>query len=107
MHAGPPRRGSNEGAVTTSLHRAGCLMSSGSGRDAIGVELGGTTRGVGATPLDGAGEIGVRSEAAMAALGAMGVADRSSQLIEEPIATVIEEERVSREAIAGIGVGAP
>lgn len=82
-------------------------MSSDSRRYAIGVDLGGTNIVVGAMPLDGAREIGVRSEPTMAALGAMGVADRISELIEETIATVIEEEGVSREAIAGIGVGAP
>src|SRR5690606_25556288 len=85
----------------------GCLMSSDSERYVIGVDLGGTNIVVGAMTLDGEREITMRSEPTMPELGAVGVADRITGLIEDTIRLVMEREGANRDAFVGIGVGAP
>lgn len=82
-------------------------MSSDSARYVIGVDLGGTNIVVGAMPLDGSRQLAVHSEPTYAESGPLGVTDRIVSLIERAIAEVMASEGVAREAIVGVGVGAP
>lgn len=86
-------------------------VASGSPSDArryvVGVDLGGTNIVVGAMPDDGSREIGVRSQPTRAEEGPDAVVDRICEMIEAVVAHTQAEEGVRREAILGVGVGAP
>lgn len=73
----------------------------------IGVDLGGTNVVVGAMPVDGSREIGMRSLPTRADLGAQGVSDRIAEAIENVIADVRRETGAQREDVIGVGIGSP
>ena len=73
----------------------------------IGVDLGGTNVVVGAMPVDGSREIGMRSMPTRADLGAAGVVDRIAALIENVILDVRKEAGADRADILGVGIGSP
>ena len=68
----------------------------------IGVDLGGTNVVVGAMPIDGSREIGMRTLPTRADLGADGVTDRIAAMIENVIIDVRRETGAEREDILGI-----
>src|ERR1700759_449840 len=73
----------------------------------IGVDRGGTNVVVGAMPVDGSREIGMRSLPTRADLGAAGVSDRIAEAIENVIVDVRRETGAAREDIIGVGIGSP
>ena len=73
----------------------------------IGVDLGGTNVVVGAMPVDGSREIGMRSLPTRPESGAEGVADRIASMIETVILDVQKETGAEREDILGVGIGSP
>ncbi len=73
----------------------------------IGVDLGGTNVVVGAMPLDGAREIGMRTLPTHAELGADGVVDRIAAMIEDVARDVERETGAQRDDIIGVGIGSP
>jgi len=82
-------------------------MASPSSSFIVGVDLGGTNIVVAAMSADGSRLIGERSEPTRAAEGADAVIARMAAMVNQTIDTVIAEAGVSREAITGVGVGAP
>lgn len=81
-------------------------MSSDSQPYVIGVDLGGTNIAIGALSVDGSRQCGMTSEPTPVQSGAMGVAEHIHSMIERTIAE-LGEQGVSRDAILGVGVGAP
>lgn len=73
----------------------------------IGVDLGGTNIVVSAMSRDGTRLFGRQSAPTLADEGADAVVQRMAGMVEETIGTVMREAAVSREAILGIGLGAP
>lgn len=73
----------------------------------IGVDLGGTNVVVGAMPVDGSREIGMRTLPTRADLGAEGVSDRIAAMIENVILDVRHETGAEREDFIGVGIGSP
>jgi glucokinase len=73
----------------------------------IGVDLGGTNVVVGAMPIDGSREIGMRTLPTRSDLGADGVTDRIAAMIENVILDVRRESGAEREDILGVGIGSP
>ncbi len=73
----------------------------------VGVDLGGTNVVVGAMPVDGSREIGMRTLPTRSDLGAEGVADRIAAMIENVIVDVRNETGAEREDILGVGIGSP
>jgi glucokinase len=73
----------------------------------VGVDLGGTNIVTGALSLDGARTFGVRSAPTSVASGAEGVVDRIVAQIEATIADTMRDAGVGRDAIRGVGIGAP
>ncbi|MGH7667895.1 MAG: ROK family protein [Gemmatimonadaceae bacterium] len=73
----------------------------------VGVDLGGTNIVTGALSSDGAHTHGVRSAPTGVASGADDVVHRIATQIEATIADTVREAGVGRDAILGIGVGAP
>lgn len=78
-----------------------------SSRFAIGVDLGGTNIVVGAMAMDGSHLYGLKTGQTMAWEGPDAVIARIAAMVNEAIDVTIEETGVSRDAFAGIGVGAP
>ncbi|MFI5248630.1 MAG: ROK family protein [Gemmatimonadales bacterium] len=76
-------------------------------RYVIGVDLGGTNIVVGAMPLDGTREYGVRSEPTHSELGADSVVERIGRMIDDVIATTGTETGAARRDFIGVGIGAP
>ncbi|MBL0939622.1 MAG: ROK family protein [Gemmatimonadaceae bacterium] len=73
----------------------------------IGVDLGGTNIVVSAMSLDGTRLFGEQSAPTLAAEGADAVVARMAKLVDETIVTVMREANVTRDAILGVGLGAP
>jgi glucokinase len=73
----------------------------------IGVDLGGTNIVVGALPVDGSRQIGMRTLPTHAELGAEGVVDRIAAMIENVILDVRKETGAERDDILGVGIGSP
>ena len=73
----------------------------------IGVDLGGTKLAVGAMPLDGSREIAMRSERTHAEQGEEAVLERIVRAIEAVVLQTMAETGCSRDAFAGVGLGAP
>jgi len=73
----------------------------------IGVDLGGTNVVVGALPVDGSREIGLRTLPTRADLGADGVTDRIAAMIENVILDIRRETGAERDDILGVGIGSP
>jgi len=73
----------------------------------IGVDLGGTNVVVGAMPVDGSREIGMRTLPTRADMGAAGVADRIAAMIENVILDVRRQTGAERDDILGVGIGSP
>jgi glucokinase len=82
-------------------------MPGGGQRYVIGVDLGGTNIVVGAMPLDGTREYGVRSEQTHSELGPDSVIERIGRMIDEVIATTEMETGAARRDFIGVGIGAP
>lgn len=73
----------------------------------IGVDLGGTNLVVGAATLDGSQQLAMKQVPTRADLGADAVVDNIVAEIERAIAETTAATRTSRDAIAGVGIGAP
>jgi glucokinase len=73
----------------------------------IGVDLGGTNLSVGAMPLDGSREIGLRTLPTRADLGADAVSDRIAAMIESVVIDLNKETGAGRDDILGVGIGSP
>src|SRR5690554_1979538 len=73
----------------------------------VGVDLGGTNIVVGVLPIDGGEVLALRSLPTEANRGAKFVVDRMVSMIEQAIATVLEERGGEREDFAGVGIGSP
>ena len=73
----------------------------------VGVDLGGTNIVTGALSADGSRTFGVRSAPTDVSVGAEGVVDRIVAEIEGTIADTMRDAGVSRDAFAGVGIGAP
>ncbi|HZO18406.1 MAG TPA: ROK family protein [Gemmatimonadaceae bacterium] len=73
----------------------------------IGVDLGGTNIVVGAMPVDGSREIGMRSEPTHSERGPEAVVDRIIAMLEQTIAETMEQSRATRRDFLGVGIGAP
>lgn len=73
----------------------------------IGVDLGGTNIVVAAMSHDGAHLLGMQSAPTLAAEGAESVVQRMAQMVATTIDTVVRETGVSRDAVMGVGLGAP
>lgn len=78
-----------------------------SSRFVIGVDLGGTNIVVSAMSLDGARLIGEAMAPTLAPEGAESVVSRMAAMVNTCIGVVEREAGVSRDAVIGIGVGAP
>ena len=76
-------------------------------RYVVGVDLGGTNIVVGAMPLDGSREYGVRSEQTHSELGADSVVERIGRMIDDVIAATETETGAARRDFIGVGIGAP
>jgi glucokinase len=76
-------------------------------RYVVGVDLGGTNIVVGAMPLDGSCEYGVRSEPTHSELGADSVVERIGRMIDDVIAATETETGAARRDFIGVGIGAP
>jgi glucokinase len=76
-------------------------------RYVVGVDLGGTNIVVGAMPLDGSREYGVRTEPTHSEQGADSVVERIGRMIDEVIATTGTETGAARRDFVGVGIGAP
>jgi glucokinase len=76
-------------------------------RYVIGVDLGGTNIVVGAMPVDGSREYGVRSEPTRSDLGADSVVERIGRMIDDVIAATETETGAARRDFLGVGIGAP
>lgn len=73
----------------------------------IGVDLGGTNLSVGAMPVDGSREIGLRTLPTHAELGADAVSDRIAAMIESVVIDLNRETGADRDDILGVGIGSP
>jgi glucokinase len=73
----------------------------------VGVDLGGTNIKVGAMPVDGSRQVGVRSEPTHSEGGADTVVDRIIRLVEETIAETCAQDGVTRDQFIGVGIGSP
>ncbi|MEO7218625.1 MAG: ROK family protein [Gemmatimonadaceae bacterium] len=73
----------------------------------IGVDLGGTNLSVGAMPIDGSREIGLRTLPTHAELGANAVSDRIAEMIEGVVTELKNETGAKREDVMGVGIGSP
>src|SRR5690606_32601031 len=73
----------------------------------IGVDLGGTNIVVGVLPFSGGEVLALRTAPTEAARGAKFVVDRITSMIEEAIATVLEQEGGTRDDFCGVGIGSP
>ncbi|HVB30715.1 MAG TPA: ROK family protein [Gemmatimonadaceae bacterium] len=73
----------------------------------VGVDLGGTNVVTGAVSVDGTRTFGVRSVPTEAQAGAEGVVDLIVAQIEATMADTMRDAHVPREALLGIGIGAP
>jgi glucokinase len=73
----------------------------------VGVDLGGTNIVAGAVSTDGRQVLGVQSELTHAEEGADAVVRRIAHMIEAAVTETMSQTGVTREAIAGVGVGAP
>ncbi len=78
-----------------------------SDRYILGVDLGGTNVVVGAMSADGSRQFGMHSVPTRADLGADAVVDRIVQLVERVAAETMAATGASREALLGVGIGAP
>jgi len=76
-------------------------------RFVIGVDLGGTNIVVSAMSADGSRLFGAHTEPTRAAEGADAVIARMARMVNETVSQVLREAEVGREAILGIGLGAP
>ena len=76
-------------------------------RFVIGVDLGGTNIVVSAMSSDGSRLFGAHTEPTRAAEGADAVLARMARMVNETVSQVLREAEVGREAILGIGLGAP
>lgn len=72
-----------------------------------GVDLGGTNIVVGAMPVDGSREIGVRTMPTRPEEGSEAVVSRIAQMIEDVIRQTCDETGAKRDAFLGVGVGSP
>ncbi|HEY8468745.1 MAG TPA: ROK family protein [Longimicrobiales bacterium] len=73
----------------------------------IGVDLGGTNIVVGVLPFSGGDVLALRTAPTEAARGAKFVVDRIVSMIEEAIATVLQQEGGTRDDFCGVGIGSP
>lgn len=73
----------------------------------VGVDLGGTNIVVGAMPVDGSREIGMRTLPTLSGGGADSVTDRIAAMIETVVADVQRETGAERDDILGVGIGSP
>ena len=73
----------------------------------IGVDLGGTKFAAGAISADGTHQFAFASEPTLASRGADDVVARMAALVERVIAQATAEAGVTRNDVAGIGIGAP
>jgi glucokinase len=94
-------------AQQTSAGRTARPAPGGVQRYVVGVDLGGTNIVVGAMPLDGTREFGVRSEPTHSELGADSVVERIGRMIDDVIATTGTETGAARRDFIGVGIGAP
>jgi glucokinase len=73
----------------------------------IGVDLGGTNLSVGAMPVDGSREIGLRTLPTRADMGAKAVSDRIAAMIESVVLDLERETGAHRDDVLGVGIGSP
>ena len=73
----------------------------------IGVDLGGTKLAVGALPADGSRRIAMRTELTCADQGEEAVLERIVRAIEAVVVQTMVETGCARDAILGVGLGAP
>ena len=73
----------------------------------VGVDLGGTNIVVGAMPVDGSREIGMRSMPTQPELGAEAVVNRIASMIEDVILDLRSQTGAERSDILGVGIGSP
>lgn len=73
----------------------------------VGVDLGGTTLGVGAMLADGSETFAMHTIATRANLGADAVVDRMTKLIEKVIAETCASTGRTRADVLGVGIGSP
>lgn len=73
----------------------------------VGVDLGGTNIVVCAMSADGTQQHGLHDEPTRAHEGTDAVISRMARMVNETVAITMRETGVSREAIRGVGVGAP
>jgi len=83
------------------------MTTSATNRFVIGVDLGGTNIVVSAMSADGSRLFGAHTEPTRAAEGADAVLARMARMVNETVSQVLREAEVGREAILGIGLGAP
>jgi glucokinase len=73
----------------------------------VGVDLGGTNIVVGLLPIAGGDVLGLRVMPTDSHRGPKFVVDRIVQMVESAISDVLAQEGLSRDAIAGVGIGSP
>lgn len=73
----------------------------------VGVDLGGTTLGIGAMTADGSEQFAMHTIPTRADLGADGVVDRIAKLIEQVISETCASTGRTRADFSGIGIGSP
>lgn len=78
-----------------------------SDRYILGVDLGGTNIVVGAMSADGTREFGMHEIPTRAAMGADAVVERIVQMIERVAAETMAATGANRDALLGVGIGAP
>lgn len=73
----------------------------------VGVDLGGTNIVVGAMPVDGSREIGMRSAPTLPEEGASAVVDRIADMVEQVVRDLERDYGAERADVLGAGIGAP
>jgi glucokinase len=105
--AKPPAQAKSAAQRTAPGRTVRTTPGAGGQRYVLGVDLGGTNIVVGAMPLDGTREYGVRTEPTHSELGADSVVERIGRMIDEVIATTGTETGAARRDFIGVGIGAP
>ena len=105
--AKPAAKAKNAAHRAVPGHIVNTTPRAGAQRYVIGVDLGGTNIVVGAMPLDGTREYGVRTEPTHSELGADSVIERIGRMIDEVIAQTGTETGAARRDFIGVGIGAP
>jgi len=96
-----------DGPERTEMPRRAGALPGESPEWIIGVDIGGTNIVVAAVPFEGGAAAAVRSLPTESEQGADAVVSRVADMVSETVRELREEHGVSRDEIAGVGIGSP